>query len=199
LLLTRPRFDLVCNSQHGTVERPFEWWQTTFRDSIAAIGRVALVLAPWDDPIPLTRCWCLFEIFTAVASGEEEVELQVRLPGSQRLAFVKALAADFDVVMATLVRVESQRAEAFLATDQERIHAAIKSSAGGHAKLDALVKDQLRAWLLRETLAAAAAAAKTPDGSLLPKRQQTFTTMLQLLQTRLGSTLKRWSTTKRRW
>lgn len=104
------RFDLVCNSQHGTVERPFEWWQTTFRASIAAIGRVALVLAPWEDPIPLTRCWCLFEIFTAVAAGEGEVELQVRLPASQRPAFVEALAGDFEVVMDTLVRVESQRA-----------------------------------------------------------------------------------------
>jgi hypothetical protein len=139
------RFDLVCNSQHGTVERPFEWWQTTFRESIAAIGRVALVLAPWEDPIPLTRCWCLFEIFTAVAAGEGAVELQVRLPASQRPAFVEALAGDFDVVMDTLVRVESQRAEASLPTDQERIHAAIKSSEGGHAQLDALVKDQLRA------------------------------------------------------
>jgi hypothetical protein len=117
------RFDLVCNSQHDTVERPFEWWQTTFRESITAIGRVALVLAPWTDPIPLTRCWCLFEIFTAVAAGEGEgeVELQVRLPASQRPAFVEALAGSFKIVMDTLVRVESQRAEAFLATDQERI------------------------------------------------------------------------------
>jgi tetratricopeptide (TPR) repeat protein len=157
LSLTYHRFDLVCNSQHGTVERPFEWWQTTFRESIAAIGRVALVLAPWADPIPLTRCWCLFEIFTAIAAGEGEVELQVRLPASQRPAFVEALAGDFEVVMDTLVRVESERAEAFLEKDQERIHAAIKSSEGGHAQLDALVKDQLRAWLLRETLAAAKA------------------------------------------
>jgi hypothetical protein len=27
-------------------DRPFEWWQTTFRESIAAIGTVVLVLAP---------------------------------------------------------------------------------------------------------------------------------------------------------
>jgi tetratricopeptide (TPR) repeat protein len=40
---------------------------------------------------------------------------------------------------------------------QRDTHAAIKNSAGGHAQLDALVKDQLRAWLLRETLAAAKA------------------------------------------
>jgi hypothetical protein len=91
------------------------------------------VLAPWDDPIPLTRCWCLFEIFTAITAGEGKVELLVRLPASQRPAFVEALTNDFDVVMDTLVRVESQRAEAFLKTDQERIHAAIKASPGGHA------------------------------------------------------------------
>ena len=103
------RFDLVCNAQHGTVDRPFEWWQTTFRDSIAAIGRVVLVLAPWSDPIPLTRVWCLFEIFSAATT--DGVTLAVRLPPTERPTFEEALAGSFDVVMDTLVRVQSERAE----------------------------------------------------------------------------------------
>ena len=103
------RFDLVCNAQHGTVDRPFEWWQTTFRDSIAAIGRVVLVLAPWSDPIPLTRVWCLFEIFSAAKT--DGVTLAVRLPPTERPAFEEALAGSFNVVMDTLVRVQSERAE----------------------------------------------------------------------------------------
>ena len=59
--------------------------------------------------------------------------------------------------------MESQRAEAFLTTDQERIHAAITASAGGHMQLDVMVKDQLRTWLLRETLAAAKAREGAAD------------------------------------
>ena len=58
-------FDLVINNQHGTVDRPFEWWCTTFKSSIESIGRVVLILAPWRDPIPLTRAWCLWELFSA--------------------------------------------------------------------------------------------------------------------------------------
>ena len=91
------------------MDRPFEWWQTTFRDSIAAIGRVVLVLAPWSDPIPLTRVWCLFEIFSAATT--DGVALAVRLPPTERPAFEEALAKSFSVVMDTLVRVQSERAE----------------------------------------------------------------------------------------
>ena len=63
------------------------------------------------------------------------------------------------IVLTTLANVASipARFKAFLASDKERIHAAVRASAGGHAQLDALVKDQLRAWLLQATLAAAQA------------------------------------------
>ncbi|KAG8471000.1 hypothetical protein KFE25_009421 [Diacronema lutheri] len=37
-------------------------------DVIAHIGRVALVLDPWDRPLCLTRVWCLFEIAQCAAS-----------------------------------------------------------------------------------------------------------------------------------
>jgi hypothetical protein len=51
-------FDLVTNNQHeATNANSFEWWCTTFRESIKAIGSVLLVMTPWDNPIPLTRVW----------------------------------------------------------------------------------------------------------------------------------------------
>ena len=56
-------FDLVCNNQHKAPNLPQLWWKTTFTSAIKMIGRTCLLLAPWSDPIPLTRAWCLFEIF----------------------------------------------------------------------------------------------------------------------------------------
>jgi hypothetical protein len=47
----------VTNNQHQATSHPFEWWCTTFRESIKAIGSVLLVMTPWDNPIPLTRVW----------------------------------------------------------------------------------------------------------------------------------------------
>ena len=37
---------------------PEDYFYTTFKDGIRAIGRTLLVLQPWRDPIPLKRSWC---------------------------------------------------------------------------------------------------------------------------------------------
>jgi hypothetical protein len=50
-------FDLFCNNQHEAPSYPFDWWSTTFRKNIQGIGKVLLVLTPWDDPLPLRRAW----------------------------------------------------------------------------------------------------------------------------------------------
>ncbi|KAI8619426.1 hypothetical protein BC830DRAFT_1165361 [Chytriomyces sp. MP71] len=48
--------DLFSNSQHDTHLKEFLWWQETFIHAIKKIGNVALILQPWHDPLPLTRC-----------------------------------------------------------------------------------------------------------------------------------------------
>ena len=35
-----------------------------FMQSIADIGHTILVIEPWDEPLPFTRAWCLWEIFS---------------------------------------------------------------------------------------------------------------------------------------
>ena len=59
------RFDLFVNNQNIAAELPHTWWSTTFRDSIKHIGCVLLVMAPWSNPIPLTRAWCLYEVLNS--------------------------------------------------------------------------------------------------------------------------------------
>ena len=34
-----------------------------FKTAVAAFGHTLLVLAPWQDPVVLTRSWCLWEIY----------------------------------------------------------------------------------------------------------------------------------------
>jgi hypothetical protein len=50
-------FDLFCNNQHEAPSYPFDWWSTTFKNNIESIGKVLLVLTPWNDPVPLKRAW----------------------------------------------------------------------------------------------------------------------------------------------
>ncbi len=54
--------DLFSVNQHISASTTQEWWSGVFRNGITATGRVVLVLAPWSNPIPLSRAWCLWEV-----------------------------------------------------------------------------------------------------------------------------------------
>ncbi len=46
-------FDLFCNNQHKAPSLEFEWWCSTFKNAIRSFGCTVMVLAPWNDPLPL--------------------------------------------------------------------------------------------------------------------------------------------------
>ena len=62
-------FDLFSNNQHKAVDLEFRWWSKTFKSVIELFGHTVMVFAPWHDPIPLTRGWCLFELYCTIVSG----------------------------------------------------------------------------------------------------------------------------------
>jgi hypothetical protein len=62
-------FDLFSNSQHSTQNRPFEWWEGTFKSAVQKLGNVMMVLHPWDNPVALTRSWCVIEILAAIQTN----------------------------------------------------------------------------------------------------------------------------------
>jgi len=64
-------FDLLLNSQWSNDEnksKPFDWWSRNFQNSIKEIGHTLVVLSPWENPIPLTRSWCLWEIYCTICT-----------------------------------------------------------------------------------------------------------------------------------
>ena len=75
-------------SQHRAAQLPQEWWSGAFRQAVVDIGRTVLVLQPWHAPVPLTRSWCLWEIFSTLDGG---VALHIALSLAQREDFQEAL------------------------------------------------------------------------------------------------------------
>jgi hypothetical protein len=51
--------DVMVTSQHLSAgpSKPPSWWMTTFKDSIARIGGLLLVVDAWDNPTALRRAW----------------------------------------------------------------------------------------------------------------------------------------------
>eukprot|EP00049_Salpingoeca_infusionum_P013099 m.245076 g.245076 ORF g.245076 m.245076 type:complete len:694 (+) comp15357_c3_seq2:259-2340(+) len=141
-------FDLVINNQHGTSERPFEWWCSTFQNGVEQIGTVVLVLAPWTNPIPLTRSWCLFEIMCSFNAG---VDLQVRMPTHQQAAFINGLSRDYDVALQALLGVKTEESEAWIMQDQQNIFRAVEASIG-FKSLNSRINDRMRTWFLQQAL-----------------------------------------------
>ncbi len=51
-------FDVMATSQHEmATSKPSSWWMKTFKDSIARIGGLVLVVDAWDHPSALQRAW----------------------------------------------------------------------------------------------------------------------------------------------
>ena len=140
--------DICTVNQHPEAQGslPPDYFYTTFREGISAIGRTVLILLPWHDPLPLTRSWCLWEIVSTAAAG---AKLSVVLSPHEVDEFERALGADFERVEKMMDRIDVANSEAFHRSDQERILAAAEGTPGGVHMLNTEIKRQLRTWVAK--------------------------------------------------
>ena len=151
-------FDLFVNNQHGTEERPQEWWKTTFKESIQHIGSLLVVLSPWNDPIPVKRAWCLWELMCGLS--QPDVKLTMRLPMEQEEAMRTGVFSDPAAVLRALAGIHAEQAEAFKVSDKEMIFEAIEKTVG-FANVNERVNANLRSWYVEKLQAAIATCYAT--------------------------------------
>ena len=61
--------DALTLNQHRLEDAPPvspEVLQHTFGSRVVGIGRMVVMLDPWDKPSYITRAWCLFELYTSI-------------------------------------------------------------------------------------------------------------------------------------
>ena len=139
-------FDLFSNSQHNTSDKPFEWWQGTFTNAIQEMGNVLQVLTPWDDPIPFTRAWCVFEIYACEMSNSN---FQIAMTEIESQRFLEMILKDSEEFYKMLARVDTSRSECFLPEDKVRIQDAIRRLLpGGFTQLNSMVLRVVERWML---------------------------------------------------
>eukprot|EP00942_MAST-04A_sp_MAST-4A-sp1_P011975 g11975.t1 len=108
-------FDICTVNQHVWKNVDF---QTTFKDAVGDIGHTMLILAPWKNPIPLRRSWCLWEINSTI---ETESKLEVVLPKSQEDDFIDTLLNDYEEIMKNLCNIDTRNSKAGNENDEEKI------------------------------------------------------------------------------
>ena len=141
-------FDVFTNDQNGVVGKDFDWFCNRFRGSIQAIGKVLLILFPWNDPVPMTRVWCLFEISSTL--NMPEVEFIVKLPTSQVSALEEGVRADHQAIITALSSIQAENATASFINERDLIFDVIRQSEGGFSAVNIQIKTFLREWYMAE-------------------------------------------------
>jgi hypothetical protein len=138
-------FDLFSNNQHKAVELDFSYWATTFQSAIQRFGRTVMVLAPWDHPIPLTRAWCLWELY---CTAQTQSKFEVAMTRSAQMHFIEDVLADSDRSIGRMLsQIDVKNSECFKPEDRDRIFEAIKNSVG-FSELNRMVFEKLRDWVI---------------------------------------------------
>ena len=139
-------FDLFSNSQHNTAAKPFAWWTGTFTHAIETMGNVLMVMSPWDEPVTLTRAWCVFEVYACVKTNSR---FEVAMTREENERFLGQIRQNPGRYYAMLAKINSANATAFKPEDRDAIFAAIRSEVG-FAGMDSMVFRALEGWIERE-------------------------------------------------
>lgn len=141
--------DIFSVNQHAAMaaQQPPEWWAGTFAKAIAEIGTLLLVAAPWERPIPLTRAWCLWEVYSAIA-GKCTVHLEAPPIEVTRLETAVAQSASFHPILDSRAAVAMERSECTYPEDRDRIFTEVRRSELGFDGVNAAVRGRLLGQLL---------------------------------------------------
>ena len=112
--------------------------------AIAKFDRKVAVFDDWKKPTPLTRAWCVWEIF-GVAVAKQKIE--IAMTPQQEADYLGAIKSheQFRDVMKSLVDLDVQQAECFNAEDLKLIHEAINTSSS-FGEVNETILRELRAW-----------------------------------------------------
>ncbi len=137
-------FDVFSVNQHRSGEKDFTWWSGTFQEAIRQFGRTVMVLSPWQDPIPLTRAWCLWELYSTVITG---CVFEVALSDHEEESFFQDIDKDtLGSLNAMKGKIDVARSECWIPDDREKIFTAIQQQTTFY-QLNAVIFKCFRHWM----------------------------------------------------
>ncbi len=148
-------FDIFSVSQHKASIRPFEWWNRAFFNAIGLIGRVLMLMQPFEDQrtetpawTPLTRVWCVFEMYACESTLGR---FEVTMTNDMAERFRNALIGNDDRFLSFLVSTDCKESDAFKPEDKESVFRVIEKTIG-FPLLNSLVVKILEKWIYSELL-----------------------------------------------
>ncbi len=147
----------LCVNQHrvreardsGTVV-PFETFEKEFRNRVLSVQKgVIAMMAPWSEPLYLTRVWCVFEMFTAVSQNKF---ICITMPPRESVSFSNAFSStggedSLNKMWKSLGNIDVSNAAASVEEDKINIEKAIESSIGAE-RVNETVAAFMRKWMV---------------------------------------------------
>eukprot|EP01040_Poterioochromonas_malhamensis_P010393 gene10393-11309_t len=137
--------DLFSSNHHQTPDRSFEWWENTFKTGISEIGRTVMLLAPWGDFLPLTRTWCLWELYCTIATG---CDFDIAISTKSEARFIAEMEEDATTVLRTLLEtIDAESSETSNPIDKEQLFNAMNQTIGFFG-MNKIIFELIRDWIL---------------------------------------------------
>jgi tetratricopeptide (TPR) repeat protein len=141
-------FDLFSVTQHGMGSQPFEWWTTVVRNAVKTIGNMLIILEPWENPVALSRSWCVFEIFTSVVT-KCRFEMSMSRKESDRLLDMITRETKVKDLYGLLSKIKTAKCSAYYETDVLMIQSSVVGVLEhGFSELDSKVFRKMESWIL---------------------------------------------------
>lgn len=140
-------FDLFSNNQHVASSLPFDWWTTVFRSAIAKFSRTVMILSPWNDPVPLTRAWCLYELFCTI---DTKSRFEIAMTDDDILLFNRAEVQDISKMISD---IDVKRSESTNPSDKEKIFEVVEKTVG-FSSINSIILKEMRTWTFSSLLSA---------------------------------------------
>eukprot|EP00931_Biecheleriopsis_adriatica_P099688 TRINITY_DN7437_c0_g1_i1.p1 TRINITY_DN7437_c0_g1~~TRINITY_DN7437_c0_g1_i1.p1 ORF type:complete len:692 (+),score=96.12 TRINITY_DN7437_c0_g1_i1:168-2243(+) len=137
---------------------PFTDFEEAFGSRVQAIGKILVLMTPWESPVYLTRAWCVFEMYTAV-SLRGRFHTGILSPDGGK---------HFDAVWQVLRNARVQDATASVSEDKAQIMALIEKGPGCDA-VNYAIAEFLKMWFIESAERLALQRLRDKKADILPK------------------------------
>lgn len=143
--------DIFCMDQHSIAECTATRHLTLLQElkmSVSSPGRMIMIMEPWEEPRPLSRCWCLYEVYLASIT---KTRVDMAFLDSSEREISQALVSNMNLARDIAKLADVRKAKATMEEDREMILAAIEQEIGldGFAEL---IRSKLQESLYLATL-----------------------------------------------
>eukprot|EP00451_Oxyrrhis_marina_P013098 CAMPEP_0204309890 /NCGR_PEP_ID=MMETSP0469-20131031/1375_1 /ASSEMBLY_ACC=CAM_ASM_000384 /TAXON_ID=2969 /ORGANISM="Oxyrrhis marina" /LENGTH=810 /DNA_ID=CAMNT_0051289577 /DNA_START=23 /DNA_END=2452 /DNA_ORIENTATION=- len=137
----------------------FETFKALFEKRMDHTSHVLSLMAPWGEPINITRIWCVFEKYVALAKGHK---FDVIMPEEEDAKFQEALeTTGMQPIWDLFFKVDIQKAQATAETDRRNILHLVDPDlpednlelySNSCARINASVVYRLQQWFVKQAL-----------------------------------------------